>query len=312
LDGGQVFDLLRFDDLAGLSAERGIHTVLGVERWLSDQWHVTVEGYHKKFDDLIDQTIELVERPIASYLRGDPGRSTSYRVEDGLGFRRIPKPVNDLTGIALGVDFRLEKRVNDASDRWFGWLSYSLGKSTREQTFDDVRISYPYDFDRRHSLDFVLNYRVSSKWNIGITWRFGSGFPYTPALAVEPLLAEVQEDPNATSTTPTILTDPETGVVRFVPTFGGPENINSLRYPDYHRLDARITYSTKIFNSNWQFYADFINIYDRDNVLFYRSIVRTSVDRTLPESLQFTQVRAFEEPVYMYPFIPSIGLSVRF
>ena len=200
-----------------------------------------------------------------------------------------------------------------------GWLSYSFGNSTRKQTFDGVRMSYPYEFDRRHSLDFVLNYIIDSdrnddsKLTIGITWRYGTGFPYTPALAVEPLVAEVASDPaNPDLVKPTILTDPETGAARFVPTFGGPENINSLRYPDYKRFDIRITYSTKLVNSNWQFYLDIINLFNRKNVLLYRSIIKTEVDKSLPQSLQFVRLRAFEEPVYMYPFIPSFGVRVAF
>jgi hypothetical protein len=319
LDGGRVFDLLKFEDLTGLSAERAIHSVLGGQRWLSDQWHITVEGYHKRFDDLIEQTIELVERPVAVYKGGSPGLPDSYVVENRMVFKRIPKPVTDVTGNAYGLDVRLEKRVNKPSEHLFGWLSYSLGKSTRKQTFDSVRMSYPYDFDRRHSLDFVLNYIIDSdrnddsKFTIGITWRYGTGFPYTPALAVEPLVAEVASDPsNPDLVKPTILTDPETGAARFVPTFGSPENINSLRYPDYKRFDIRITYSTKLANSNWQFYLDIINLFNRKNVLLYRSIIKTEVDETLPPSLQFLKIRAFEEPVYMYPFIPSLGVRVAF
>ncbi len=319
LDGGRMFDLLRFEDLSGLSAERAIHSIFSVQRWLTDQWHLTFEAYHKRFYDLIEQTTELVEHPVANYNYGAPALAASYLVQNRMVYRKIPIPTNDVTGNAYGLDVRLEKRVNDPSDSFFGWLSYSLGKSTRKQTFDGLRISYPYDYDRRHSLDLVLNYRIDSnlhkndKFIVGLTWRYGTGFPYTPALSVEPLVGTIAPD----TTNPDvlknfILSDPETGTARFVPTFGGPENINSLRYPDYQRLDARITYETKIFKANWRIYLDFINILARKNVLFYRTIIKTEVNSNLPPSLQFQNIRAFEEPVYMYPFFPSLGVSITF
>ncbi|MCH7678631.1 hypothetical protein IID10_04605 [candidate division KSB1 bacterium] len=101
--------------------------------------------------------------------------------------------------------------------------------------------------------------------------------------------------------------------MRFIPTFGGPENINSSRFPDYHRLDARITYSTQLFDSSWQFYLDFINVYNRKNVLFYRNIIRIEgADEHIPLALRFPKPALFREPVYMYLFIPSLGLSVTF
>ncbi|NIR52316.1 TonB-dependent receptor [candidate division KSB1 bacterium] len=314
LDGGQVFDLLRFEDFEGLSAERAIHSVIGLQKWLNDQWRLTFEAYHKKFDDLIDQVQQEVVRPVAVYASGPPALAESYFVRERPVFEKIAKPMNDIKGTAFGLDFRLEKRVIDPADRWSGWLSYSLGKSTREQTFDGVRMSYPYNFDRRHSMNLILNYRLGRHWMIGFTWRYGTGFAFTPALRAEPLIAQVAPDPdNPEEVKPTILTDPETGFARFIPDFGGPENLNSKRHSDYHRLDGRITFTTKWFNSDWQFYLEAINIYNRGNVLFLRSIINIEgVRENLPPALQFPTPVVFREPVYMYPFIPSFGLSVSF
>ncbi|MCG8605061.1 TonB-dependent receptor [bacterium] len=314
LDGGQVFDLLRFEDLEGLSAERAFHSVLGVQRWLNDRLHLTLEGYHKKFDDLIEQAQQQIMRPVAFYVEGAPGLADSYVVQEREVFEKTAKPTNDVRGTAYGLDARLEKRVNDRSDRWSGWLSYSLSKSTRTQAFDGIEMTYPYEFDRRHALNLVLNYRLGGNWNFGLTWRYGTGFPFTPALRVEPLIAEVAPDPNnPDEIKPTILTDPETGFARFIPDFGGPENINSRRYPDYHRLDLRLTYTAKWFHSNWQFYVEAINVYNRKNVLFLRSIIEIEgADEHLPLALRFPKPVPFREPVYMYPFIPSFGLRVAF
>ncbi|MFQ5676318.1 MAG: TonB-dependent receptor plug domain-containing protein, partial [bacterium] len=314
LDGGEVFDLLKFDDFRDLSAERAIHSVLGIRRRFNDRWYLSIEGYYKKFDSLIDQAFETVTRPVAIYNLGQPAYAINYTVGDRELFEQVPRPINDIKGTAYGADFRLEKRAVNPSDRLTGWLSYSLGESTREQIFAGVRVSYPYDFDRRHSLNVVMNYRLGRKWNFSVTWRFGSGFPFTPAQRVEALVAKVAPDPdNPDVLRSTILTDPETGYARFIPDFGGPRNINSDRYPDYHRLDARLTYATGVLGTKWQFYLDFVNLYDRKNVLFYRNIIKIEgISENLPPSLQFAKPVLFREPVFMYPFIPSLGFSVAF
>jgi len=314
LDAGQIFDLLKFGDLQGLAAERAMHIVVGLHRDLGDPWQLSIEAYHKKFDDLIDQASGFVTRPVAVYVAGAPGVAESYLVQDRLVFAKITGTANNVQGTAHGLDVRIEKRIQGAGNRWFGWLSYSFGKSTRKQTLDGTETSLPYDFDRRHTLNFVLNYRLGRKFNMGVTWRYGSGFPYTQAIRVEPLVAAIAPDPaNPDSIVDAVLTDPENGFVRFIPTFGGPENINSSRFPDYHRLDARITYSTQLFDSSWQFYLDFINVYNRKNVLFYRNIIRIEgADEHIPLALRFPKPALFREPVYMYLFIPSFGLSVAF
>jgi outer membrane receptor protein involved in Fe transport len=51
-DGNKLLD---FDKkfTTALQAEHSIHYVLSLERWLSSEWRAKVDGYYKKFDDLI-------------------------------------------------------------------------------------------------------------------------------------------------------------------------------------------------------------------------------------------------------------------
>jgi hypothetical protein len=53
----KLVDGQTFYDLTGsagdnLKAERSTHFVLGIDRWLNNEWNAKIEGYYKKFDDL--------------------------------------------------------------------------------------------------------------------------------------------------------------------------------------------------------------------------------------------------------------------
>ena len=42
----------------------------------------------------------------------------------------------------------------------------------------------PFDYDRRHSLSLVGNWRISDKFQLAATFRAFSGFPRTPVLGL--------------------------------------------------------------------------------------------------------------------------------
>lgn len=314
LDGGQVFDVLQFTNLEGLRAATARHYVLNLNRDFGEAVGLRLSGYLKQYEDLVVQEYRFAERVRAVYVGDAPAKPGSYVLRDQPILEKTAFATNDGPGRATGFDVRLEKKATEGSELLSGWLSYSLSFSKREQAFGQQKHTFWADFDRRHTLNLFLNLRLNRHWNIGVTWNYGSGFPYIPALRAEPLVAKVAPD----STKPdeledVVLTDPETGFVRFIPDFGGPENINSARLPDYHRLDARITFRTEWLNSQWEFFVDLINLYNRKNVLYFRNVIKIEGNNEdLPPSLRFPKPVLFREPVFMYPFLPSLGFSVRF
>ncbi len=313
LDGGRIFDLLRFSSISNLNVESGTHNIFGLTRKLDDRFELSVETYWKQLNDLLTQDYELATVPVARPIgHGPPATPAAYFVESGTVLRQTPNPVNDATVKAYGLDLRLEKRAF-AGDRWSGSFSYSLGKATQEQTINGRRIAPAYQYDRRHTLNLAVNYNMFSNFHFGVNWNYGSGFPYTPALRVDPIIG-VGEDPfNAGDTTTFIITDPATGYVRFIPDFGPPENINSARLPDYHRLDVRLAWRSNSNRAPFEFYIDLVNVYNRKNVFQYESIIRIEGDdQSLPESLRFPKPALFSRPIYMLPFVPSVGFNVAF
>lgn len=109
-----------------------------------------------------------------------------------------------VTGWAYGLEtmFKLDPRA-----RVYGWIAYTLSRSTRDFTIGG-RVVSPWD--QRHILNLVVGYKLGPKWRVGGRVHFNTGRPYT---GQEPgqTLAEALE-----------------------------ENRNNRRLPYFFELDARI------------------------------------------------------------------------
>ncbi|HTC21615.1 MAG TPA: TonB-dependent receptor plug domain-containing protein, partial [bacterium] len=99
-----------------LAPEQSNATVLGVEQYLNESGLLfRVEGYEKDFSHLI--VVNPVTTPGMTYL-------------------------NTGTGYARGLEFFLRQ---PPIDRFFGWISYSLGTSQRQHAPGESQ--YPYEYD---------------------------------------------------------------------------------------------------------------------------------------------------------------------
>jgi hypothetical protein len=130
----------------GLTSSRAIHSMLGVEQTLTKHVAVSVEGFEKELSKL---------------------QSTR---EDGAG--------NEITdnrgrGRVWGVDVLL--RYNK-DERFFGWVAYTLSRSTRKPSPDEPEELYRYD--QTHVLNLVGSYRLGRGWEVGGRFRYATGLPY--------------------------------------------------------------------------------------------------------------------------------------
>ena len=95
-----------------------------------------------------------------------------------------------------------------------------------------------------------------------------------------------------------------TGLPVYVPDRGGLDDLLSARLPLFARLDARLSFRPRGPDGQWLFFVDFINVLDRENVGAY------------VESLEYDpasdQPRLVLEPAAGIPFLPSVGVRVRF
>jgi hypothetical protein len=189
-------------------------------------------------------------------------------------------------GRSYGLEFYLRKRKGRLS----GWLSYTLSKTELKVENNDPLLAinagewYPANYDKRHDISLVLNYQLTKKWDLGMNFTYQSGRPITP---------------------------PE-GRFNFedysVPVY---RSRNSLRIPDYHRLDLSANYTpekdpNKKFYSSWS--LGFYNVYARRNAysIFFQQAEQAEGATTASFDTEAVQLAIFGT------IIPSVTWNFNF
>jgi len=171
----------------------------------------------------------------------------SFRIEvyhkkyDGLP---LQKPVinydNSGYGFANGVDIIFK---GDFPFGISGWVSYGYINTKRIWNDYTELTNSPYDIT--HNLTIVAKYNLSEKFQIGMNAKYATGRPYTPVISS--------------------IYHPELNV--YEPVDGAT---NSARFPDYKRVDVRLTYFDQTFNRfPLIIYAECLNILDLTNIFGY-------------------------------------------
>ncbi|MDY0058532.1 MAG: TonB-dependent receptor [Myxococcota bacterium] len=225
-------------------AEQAAHQVLGL-LWRPGPWlHLRLEGYRRSYEHLI-------------------GVLPDFGREERLLF--LPTG-----GEARGVEVELRGFARGGR---VGWLvGYSLAEAL-EWGLD--RTPVPRPDDRTHALTGGLDLDLGRVGRLSLVYRFHSGQPYTPAVAVRQ----------------------EGGAPQLV--FG---TTASRRLPDFHSLDARLS-------RDWQFahwvlgaYLQVMNATWRDNVSEY-------VHRAVRQADGSYAVARTAEGYF--PILPTFGLEGR-
>ena len=181
-----------------------------------------------------------------------------------------------------GESYGIELFLNKTKGRLTGWIGYTLSWTKRQfAELNNGKLFYPR-YDRRHDISVATAYKIYNNLNISATWSFATGQWYT--------LPPGQ-----------FIFDP-------IGTGGGSEvqfnysDINTTQFPSYHKLDLNATYNFLWFNSEFETYVNLYNVYSRDNP-FARYVVLEENDNgeLVPVVKQIT----------LFPFIPSIGITVR-
>jgi TonB family protein len=138
-------------------------------------------------------------------------------------------------GRAFGAQFLIRREL---SDRFFGWLAYTLMRSERRDGPESPwRI---FDFDQTHVLTALASYELGWGFDVGVRFRYATGYPRTPITG-----AYYDARRNL-----------------YQPILGAR---NSIRIPDFAQLDVRVSKTFKIATSKLELYADVQNVTDREN-----------------------------------------------
>jgi TonB family protein len=124
----------------GLTNNRAYHYDVGVEREFTRHIEASLDGFYKQLDNLVTQQL------------GNTGSGVIYGAETLIRY----KP----------------------DERFFGWLAYTLSRSTRRDAPGmPLRLS---QYDETHILTVLGSYRLGRGWEFGARYRLTSGYMYTP------------------------------------------------------------------------------------------------------------------------------------
>lgn len=139
------------------------------------------------------------------------------------------------TGASYGLEVLLKHEV---TDRFYGWISYTLSRSVVRRLPEDPLVPQP--FDQTHNFIGVASYRLGKGWEAGARFRLTTGRPITPVVG-----ATYDADTN-----------------RYVPLRA---ETRSGRRATFHELDLRVD-KTWTFDT-WKIgvYLDVINVYNAEN-----------------------------------------------
>jgi len=223
------------DDIISL-LQTATHYVVGLEYDLLENLNLNIEGYYKKFNQLIGINRNKFFDDIPEFSNEEDYLKKDFMIE---------------RGNARGIDFLLKYNTKKLSL----WSVYSFGIVNRE---DEIQTYSPH-YDRTHNVNLVLSYLMGKRnlWNLNLRWNYGSGFPFTQTKAYYENL-NFSETNSANFNT----TNGNLGIIY--------SDLNGGRLPDYHRLDFSLTKKINLKNSTFmEISLGLTNLYNRNNIFYY-------------------------------------------
>ncbi len=197
------------DGNPNLKSMQATHYVVSYDYKIDNNNSFRAEGYYKEYRNL----------PLENKL-------VNYK-SNGIGF-------------AGGIDVILKGKFPFGLN---GWISYGFINTKRKWLESKALTSS--DFDITHNFSLVAKYNISAMWQIGISFKYATGKPFTPVVS-----SVYRKEQNI-----------------FEPVYGAN---NSERYPDYRRLDFRITHLNQLFGKYFAvFYIEALNILNFNNLFGY-------------------------------------------
>lgn len=187
--------------------------------------------------------------------------------------------ISQVTGWAYGLEtlLKLDPRL-----RTFGWVAYTLSRSTRDY---QVGGSAPSSWDQRHILNVVLGYKISQKWYFSGRMHYHTGRPWTAPVGNQSQIEALRD------------------------------NRNNARLPPFFQLDLRIE---RIWRwPDWQLHA----LLDVTNSTYSKEVFVCTADtedggsflsagQLMARAAAANGIARCNEQGFRY-VIPSVGLQAR-
>jgi len=134
---------------------------------------------------------------------------------------------------ARGYSITLQRR---SANRLSGWISYARTDAPVQDDF--FRLTYPADYEQRHSVNGFANYRLRPSVNLSAKYVYGSGTPLRGFFQGA---------------------DPDYFLA---------SQRNQLRLPEYQRMDVRANKTFQRDRYRWTLFVEVVNAMNRDNYRF--------------------------------------------
>jgi len=189
-------------------------------------------------------------------------------------------------GKAYGVEMMIKKNVGQTT----GWIAYTYSRTWRKINGISNGGWYNPRFDRPNDLTVVLNHDFSERWSAGLT------FVYTTGLAVTFPIGAYEVDNQR------------------IPLYS--EKRNEDRFPDYHRMDASVTWKNESLGKKWKGSWNFsiYNLYGRKNPFSYQFTEITNNDIRFDGSSgeKIVSRRPGVIMTYLFTFLPAVTYNFKF
>jgi hypothetical protein len=189
-------------------------------------------------------------------------------------------------GWAYGAEFLLRKNQGKTT----GWLAYTYSRTWRQIEGVSQGQKYNPRYDRPNDLTLVLNHEFSGSWSAGLT------FVYSTGQAVSFPIGSYQSDRQN------------------VPLYSDFRNED--RYPNYHRMDASVTWRNTNKGRRWRgsWNASIYNLYGRKNPFAYTlgDVINDDIRYDSSTDGPVTSVRPGIIMTYLFTFLPSITYNFEF
>ncbi len=186
-------------------------------------------------------------------------------------------------GRSWGVEVMIRKNLGATT----GWIGYTWSKTTRQ--FDNLNQGkpFPYKFDRRHDISFVMSHKINDNIDISATWVYGTGNAFTIPVGK---YNSIMDLPQYWGSGSSVYVYP--GYIY--------DGKNNFRMRSYHRLDVGINFKKETRRGEGIWNISVFNLYNRKNPYYYYiDYDWTSKTTTLKQKS-------------LFPIMPSVSYSFYF
>ena len=186
---------------------------------------------------------------------------------------------------SYGIELFLKKQTRNLT----GWLGYSYIRTFRNIKDVNNNKVYPVAYDKPHYITLNLSYKWRKRWNLNLNWVYSSGIRFSSPTG----FYNVQN--------------------HNIPIYSEK---NNSKLPDYHRMDASISFRlNKNERSKYKHHLSFAiyNLYAKENPISvnFSKIETEQGDFVIPSNY-ITDNQIVPTTIHLFGIVPSITYKFKF